>query len=186
MIIFQNQSECLSQNLILVKSNTYNRMSTNSVFIAFVSCCLLACQHAQKEVEQLKFWYAQHHNYGNNDTLTLSQLRQNGSSKDSILISIDATIYDKTYRVNVHSNESYAPVDGELITLSVPEFGNIYYRAMTWRNITVLQSNNDSISNMIAYFIARGLQAESEFKLRHPSLKRQPKEIRFEPSKMDN
>jgi len=57
-----------------------------------------------------------------------------------------------------YTSDNHAPTDGGSFYYTLDTLGIIYDRSTTWPGFSVLQSNNDSLNNLIAMALGRALR----------------------------
>lgn len=82
------------------------------------------------------------------DTFTLDKIHKH-AEKDTMLCQKMFEYKGTGHTVNMYTNSLYAGVDGAYIAYELDNLGIIYNKSTTWISYGKLESNNDSINELI-------------------------------------
>ncbi len=116
------------------------------------------------------------------DTVTASEILKRNDKDSLIGIGFIDDANGKGIGVSLFTNENHALIDGSETTGYVEGIGKVYSHSITWRNFNVLQTNNDSINQIIALGLARLISLETENRIKNPQIPPTEKTIAFTPS----
>ena len=133
--------------------------------------------------ERLTYFYLPGDGRGEIDTISRSEITQKNNKDSLIGLGFVENANGKGIGVQLFTNAHYAPIDGDFNFGYIQGIGQVYRHSLTWRNFTVLHTNNDSINRVIALGLARLLTLETENRLRvSPNIVTLEKTIQFLPS----
>lgn len=142
------------------------------------SKCESKCDHLK---ERLTYFYMPNDKRGKIDTVSRTEILKRNNKDSLIGIGFVDDVNGKGIGVSLVTNQHYAPLNKGY----VEGIGEIYRHSITWRNFSILHTNNDSINRIIALGLGRLLTLETENRLAvaPPVVTRSKKTIQFEPVK---
>lgn len=114
--------------------------------------------------ERLTYFYMPNDKRGQMDTVSRTEILKKHEEDSLIGLGFVDDVNGKGIGVALYTNEHHAPVDGNYNVGYIEGIGKIYSHAITWRNFSVLHTNNDSINRVIALGLGRLLAMETENK----------------------
>lgn len=99
------------------------------------------------------------------DTVSASEILKKNDKDSLIGIGFVDNVRGKGFGVQLFTNAHHAPMDGDFNLGYIQGIGEVYRHSLTWRNFSVLHTNNDSINRVIALGLGRLLTLETENKL---------------------
>jgi putative membrane protein len=143
--------------------------------------CDMEQQTCHKMKERLTYFYMPNDKRGKMDTVSRTEILKRNNKDSLIGIGFVDDVNGKGIGVSLVTNQHYAPMDGDLNKGYVEGIGEIYRHSITWRNFSILHTNNDSINRIIALGLGRLLTLETENRLAvAPVVTHSEKTIRFE------
>lgn len=112
--------------------------------------------------ERLTYFYMPNDQRGKTDTLSRTEILKKNDKDSLIGLSFIDDANGKGVGVSLYTNEDHAPVDGNYNIGYIEGIGKVYSHAITWRNFSVLHTNNDSINQVIALGLGRLIAMETE------------------------
>ncbi len=140
-------------------------------------------QTCHKMKERLTYFYMPNDKRGKMDTVSRTEILKRNSKDSLIGIGFVDDMNGKGVGVSLVTNQHYAPMDSDLNKGYVEGIGEIYRHSITWRNFSILHTNNDSINRIIALGLGRLLTLETENRIAAVPVVRSEKTIHFEPVK---
>lgn len=125
------------------------------------AACEDKCGHRK---ERLTYFYMPNDKRGQMDTVSRTEILKKHEEDSLIGLGFVDDVNGKGIGVALYTNEHHAPVDGNYNAGYIEGIGKVYSHAITWRNFSVLHTNNDSINRLIALGLGRLLAMETENK----------------------
>lgn len=133
-----------------------------------------------KMKERLTYFYMPNDKRGQMDTVSRTEILERNDKDSLIGLGYVDDVNGKGIGVSLVTNQHYAQTDGDLNKGYVEGIGEIYRHSITWRNFSILHTNNDSINRIIALGLGRLLTLETENRVAAAPVIRPEKTVRFE------
>jgi putative membrane protein len=151
--------------------------------------CHMKCEDkCEVKKEKIAYYVLPNDKRGEIDTVTASGILKKNNKDSLIGIGFIDDKNGKGIGVSLFTNENheFAP-DANENSGYIEGIGKVYGHSITWRNFSVLQTNNDSINKIIALGLARLITLETENKLKFmPPISANRETISFLEPKAEN
>lgn len=127
-----------------------NTFSRSIIYLLAVNCLISCNKILNKEKKETKFFYTSPTiSKGNIEYIKANKIEHH-DSKDSLIGYLNFYVGNKKHFIDVYTNEFRdAAMDGGYLLYELDSLGVIYGRSTTWFRYRRLQSNNDSINEII-------------------------------------
>jgi putative membrane protein len=144
--------------------------------------CDVKCEDkCEVKKEPLAYYYLSSTERLKTDTVTASEILKKNDNDSLIAIGF-VDVNGKGVGVSLFTNENKAMIDGSETEGYIDGIGKVYTHSITWRNFNILQTNNDSINNIIALGLGRLITFETENRINNSEIPPIEKAIEFIPT----
>ncbi|MGY2132525.1 hypothetical protein ACW9KT_09865 [Hymenobacter sp. HD11105] len=124
--------------------------SYRAITYLLVASCLISCDKLiDKEKKEIVFFYTSPTiSKADTEYIKVEQIKRH-NPKDTLIAYFNFALGERRHFIDVYTSDFYAPEDGGTLLYELDSLGVIYGRSTTWFKYSRLQSNNDSINEII-------------------------------------